>query len=101
MPITRQSESEIDGFTMKEYRYDSGLVEISFYSPEIIRGAGQILRGMISKQPGRASKWVGYTSRRNRVAVGLKKQAVIEQTANEIKIDMARDGSMNMRSAIC
>jgi len=102
MPVVSQSETLIDGFTIKEYRYDSGLVEISFYTPEIIAGAGPILRGMISTQ-GKGCKWVGYTSSRNRVAVCRMKHKAIEQTLHEIKIDMTRDGSMRYfaEGAIC
>jgi hypothetical protein len=100
MPVTAYSESHIGGFTLKEYRYDSGLVEISLYSPEVIQGAGPILRGMISTQ-GKGCKWVGYTSSRNRVAVCRMKHKAIEITIHEIKVDMLRDGSSKLGGAIC
>jgi hypothetical protein len=98
MPITRQSERNEGIFTIREYRYDSGLVEISFYVPEVLSGAGPILRGVISRQPVKGGKFVGYTSTRNRVAIGRKKQTVIDATMNEILSDMRRDGSIRFYS---
>ncbi len=93
MPIKRQSETTSGIFTIKECLYESGLIEISFYTAEVLDGAGPILRGMISRQDSKC-KFVGYTSTRNRVAIGRKKDDVILATIVEIERDMRRDGSM-------
>lgn len=80
-------------FTIKEHLYASKLIEISFYVAPCLPGAGPILRGVISRQ-GPGCKFVGYTSSRNRVAIGRKKEQVILATITEIERDMRQDGSM-------
>jgi len=40
--------------------YDSGLTEVSVYCDEVIAGAGQILMGIITKQPGTGMPWWAY-----------------------------------------
>lgn len=94
MPVKKQSEATRGVFTIREVVYDSKLVEISFYTGELLPGAGPVLRGMMSRQPIKGAKFVGYTSSRNRVAIGRKKDAVISATLIEIESDMRRDGSM-------
>jgi len=92
MPLKSQTETVRGIFTIREYVYDSGLTEISFMTAEVMAGTGSILRGMIERQaPG--CKFVGYTSRRNRVAIGRKKEDVIAATMAEIERDMRADGS--------
>ncbi len=50
------------GITSKEYRNrKSGFVEIGFYSPEFVPGAGPILRAVISRQC-RGGKWCVYAA---------------------------------------
>lgn len=50
------------GITSKEYRNrKSGFVEIAFYSPEFIAGAGAILRAVVSRQC-RGGKWCVYAA---------------------------------------
>ncbi|MGY3582456.1 hypothetical protein ACVIGB_000620 [Bradyrhizobium sp. USDA 4341] len=80
-------------FTIKECRYDSKLIEISFYVPPCLPGAGPVLRGVVSRQ-GPGCKYVAYTNLRNRVAIGLKKETVIATTIAEIERDMHQDGSL-------
>lgn len=51
----------VDRVELREVRYDSGLVEISCYVPEVIGGAGPILVGVVSRQPGgERNKWCFY-----------------------------------------
>ena len=94
MPVKKQSERREGIFTIREARYESGLVEISFYVPEVLPGAGPILRGMISRQAVKGGKFVGYTNARNRVVVNRKKNVAIAFTMTEILSDMRRDGSI-------
>lgn len=93
MPLKKQTETTIGIFTVREYVYDSGLIEISFMTAEVMQGAGPIMRGMISRQDSHC-KFVGYTSRRNRVAIGRKKDDVIKATIAEIERDGRADGWM-------
>lgn len=94
--MTKKSDTSYQRgiFTVREWNGISGFVEISITTAELLPGAGPILRGMICRQPGHNCKFVGYTSRRNRVAIGRRKETVIEATIAEIEIDMRQDGSM-------
>ena len=94
MSVKKQSETTRGIFTIRELVYDSKLVEISFYTGELLPGAGPVLRGVISRQAVKGAKFVGYTSSRSRVAIGRKKDDVIAATIAEIESDMRRDGSM-------
>lgn len=94
MPIKKQTERVQGIFTIREITYDSGLVEISLYTGEVLPGAGPILRGMISRQPVKGGKFVGYTSQRNRVAINRKRITVIDLTIAECLRDMHNDGSI-------
>ena len=46
--------------TCRLNRYDSGLVEIGFYTPPFLPSAGLVLRAIVSRQYGRGSKWCVY-----------------------------------------
>lgn len=72
MALRKTIESVRGIFTLKEYIYDSGLVEIGLFIAEVIEGAGPVLRGVISKQAA-GDNWVGCTSRRSGVSIGRRK----------------------------
>lgn len=48
--------NSIGHISLRERRYDSGLVEVGVYTPQILRGAGDILVAVVCSVPG-TRKW--------------------------------------------
>ncbi len=76
----------------RECRYESGLVEIGFYSPEILPGAGRILQAVVDRMPGNR-KWFVHAQRNRAFSSTSKDKAIafaLEETQRRASVPRAR-----------
>lgn len=72
----RQSKTETIGVvTLTESYYDSGMIEIGVYRPEMIKRAGNVFCAVVTK-PCPTGKWIVHTNV-NRAHVGRNKTRAI------------------------
>lgn len=57
MPIKTSKSYVLAGVTVTEITYESGMIEVSFKTPEVISGAGPVLRAVVSRLAPR-ERWV-------------------------------------------
>ena len=82
MSITKRTVSATCGgfIEIVECKYQSGMVEIAAYRPEVIKGAGKILCGVVSRQGG-TKKWHAYTTGSRPVYSGTDKSRAVDVIA--------------------
>ena len=55
---THSTTVECGGIEVRERRHESGMVEVAVYMPEVVPGAGKVLRTVVTRLPGNRNWFV-------------------------------------------
>lgn len=90
-PIVRTHLTDTMLVESRECRYESGLIEIGFYGPEILPGAGKILQAVVDRLPGNR-KWFVHGVRSRAFSSHSKEKVVafaLEETQRRAAVASA------------
>ena len=81
---THSTTVERGSIEVREHRHENGLVEVAIYTPEVIPGAGKVLRTIVTHMSGNRNWFVHV--RTQRVWGGRSKRRAIEFAVAEAAI---------------
>ena len=73
---THSTTVERGGIEVRERRHESGMVEVAVYMPEMVPGAGKVLRAVVTRLPRNRNWFVNV--RNQRVWSGRSKRRALE-----------------------
>ena len=98
---THSTTVERGGIEVRERRYDSGLVEVAVYMPEMVPGTGKVLRAVVTRLPGNRN-WFVHARTQRAWRGGSKRRALEFAVTEAVMMDSeAREslmGSMPRRT---